>query len=295
MKKIIAAAVATAFVAPAFAADVTVSGSFEWSYQETAGASSSDVDNVVSIKGSSETANGLTVSADINLTSNEAADSSTTNDAHDGSSSITIAGPFGSVDLGDTASAADAVNAINEFHVVTGAGATTAPDAAILWTLPASVDGLTVMLSNSPDSTGENGDAGSHTGIALKYTAGPVTVAYAKNDNDDGSAITSASAKLVMNGLTIGVESTEDDDEDGTATAAIDQRSVGVKYTMGDMTVFAANMETKDADAGTVSNDVTGYGLHYNLGGGLTAFVENSTDDKVTDSDTTAIGVTYAF
>jgi hypothetical protein len=131
MKKIIAAAVATAFVVPAFAADVTVSGAFEWSYQETAGASSSDIDNVVSIKATSETANGLTVSADINLTTNEASDSSTTNDAHDGSSSITIAGPFGSVDLGDTASAADAVNAINEFHVVTGAGATTAPDAAI--------------------------------------------------------------------------------------------------------------------------------------------------------------------
>jgi hypothetical protein len=292
MKKIIALAVAGAFAVPVYAADVTVSGSFEWAYKDANGATSSDVDNVVSIKAAAEGNNGLSVSTDINLTGNST-DNTEFNSADDGGSSVTVAGPFGSVDLGDTSSAADAFNAVNEFHKVTGAGATTAPDAAILWTLPALADGLTVVVSNSPDSTGENGDAGAHTGMGVKYVSGPVSVSYAYNDNDDGSKITTANAVATFGGLTVGVESVEDDDEDGTATAAKDERSVGVKYTMGDATLFAAQMETKENNA--VTKDASSFGVHYNLGGGLTFLAETSTDDKNADLDTTAVGVVFAF
>jgi len=70
MKKIIAAAVATAFVAPAFAANenVTISGDMEYIYQ------SGDVTNqvadggqIIVFSGSTETSNGLTVTGTTNL------------------------------------------------------------------------------------------------------------------------------------------------------------------------------------------------------------------------------------
>jgi len=292
MKKIIALAVAGAFVAPVYAADISVGGSFEWAYKDANGATSSDVDNSVNIKASAEANNGISVSADINLTGNST-DNTTYNSADDGSSSVTVAGPFGSVDLGDTASAADAFNAVAEYHKVTGTGATTAPDAAILWTLPTLADGLTVVVSNSPDSTGENGDAGAHTGMGIKYATGPVSVSYAYNDNDDGSKITTANAVATFGGLSVAIESVEDDDEDGTATAALDERSVGVKYSMGDATIFAAQMETKANNV--VTKDASSFGVHYNLGGGLTFLAETSTDDKNADLDTTAVGVIFAF
>jgi len=292
MKKIIALAVAGAFVAPVYAADISVGGSFEWAYKDANGATSSDVDNSVNIKASAEANNGISVSADINLTGNST-DNTSYNSADDGSSSVTVAGPFGSVDLGDTASAADAFNAVAEYHKVTGTGASTAPDAAILWTLPTLADGLTVVVSNSPDSTGENGDAGAHTGMGIKYATGPVSVSYAYNDNDDGSKITTANAVATFGGLSVAVESVEDDDEDGTATAALDERSVGVKYSMGDATIFAAQMETKANNV--VTKDASSFGVHYNLGGGLTFLAETSTDDKNADLDTTAVGVIFAF
>jgi len=292
MKKIIALAVAGAFVAPVYAADISVGGSFEWAYKDANGATSSDVDNSVNIKASAEANNGISVSADINLTGNST-DNTSYNSADDGSSSVTVAGPFGSVDLGDTASAADAFNAVAEYHKVTGTGASTAPDAAILWTLPTLADGLTVVVSNSPDSTGENGDAGAHTGMGIKYATGPVSVSYAYNDNDDGSKITTANAVATFGGLSVAVESVEDDDEDGTATAALDERSVGVKYSMGDATIFAAQMETKANNV--VTKDASSFGVHYNLGGGLTFLAETSTDDKNAALDTTAVGVVFAF
>jgi hypothetical protein len=101
MKKIIAAAVAAAFVAPAFAADITISGDQEFSYVDTNGTTSTAIDGDFNIKASTETANGLAVSADINI-SDEGED--------DGSNSLTVAGPFGKLDMGDTSSAADNVD-----------------------------------------------------------------------------------------------------------------------------------------------------------------------------------------
>jgi len=292
MKKIIALAVAGAFAAPVYAADISVGGTFEWAYKDANGATSSDVDNTVNIKAAAEGNNGISVAADINLTGNSTANTSY-NSADDGGSSITVSGEFGSIDLGDTSSAADAFNAPAEYHKVTGAGATTAPDAAILWTLPSLVEGLTVVVSNSPDSTGENGDAGAHTGMGLKYATGPVTVSYAYNDNDDGSKITTTNAVATFGGLSVAVENVEDDDEDGTATTARDERAVGVKYTMGDATIFAAQMETKVNNA--VTADASSFGVHYDLGGGLTFLAETSTDDKNAALDTTAVGVVFAF
>ena len=64
MKKIIATAVAMAFAAPVLAADITITGDQEFSWQSNNGTTTASLDGDVNIKASTETANGLSVSAD---------------------------------------------------------------------------------------------------------------------------------------------------------------------------------------------------------------------------------------
>jgi hypothetical protein len=274
MKKIIAAAVATAFVAPAFAADITISGDQEFSYTDANGATSTAIDGDFNIKASTSTANGISVSADINI-SDEGED--------DGSNSLTLSGDFGKFDLGDTSSAADSVDDRTDYSYVTGV-ATTAGDAAIGWSLPSMVPNLSVYVSHGTD-TDEDGEA--HTGYALEYSAGPVEVAYAVNNNDDATKITYVGATASFGGAAVSIERM-DDDADDTEEAAM-----GISYGMGDMTIYLANEETQEANVTTA--DVTAFGLSYSLGGGVTAFIESSSDDNDAANDETTAGVTFAF
>jgi len=274
MKKIIAAAVAAAFVAPAFAADITISGDQEFSYTDANGATSTAIDGDFNVKASTETANGLSVSADINI-SDEGGD--------DGSNSLTVSGAFGKLDMGDTSSAADSVDDRIDYSYVTGVD-TTAGDAAIGWTLPSLVPNLSVYVSHGTDSD-EDGEA--HTGFALEYSAGPVEIAYAVNNNDDSTKITYVGGTATFGGAAVSIERMDDDATD------TEEAGIGAKYSMGDMTVYAANLETQIANA--TDSDVTAFGLSYSLGGGVTAFVESSSDSTNAAADATTAGVTFAF
>ena len=276
MKKIIAAAVAAAFVAPAFAAEVTLSGAQEFAYTDANGATSTAIDGNFTVGASTETANGLSVSADI-IIDNEGGE--------DGGSSLTIAGPFGSVDLGDTSSAADSVDDRTDYDKVLGLG-TTAGDAGIGWTLPSTVPGLTVYVSHGAD-TDEETDSEAHTGVALSYATGPVSVGWAENNNDDGTKISYVGGTATFGGVAVSIERMDDDATD------TEQAAMGVTYGMGDITVYAANMETQIAN--TVDADETAVGVQYSLGGGVTAFLENRTDSKDATADSTAAGVEFKF
>jgi hypothetical protein len=279
MKKIIAAAVATAFVAPAFAADVTISGSQEFGYKDVNGVTTSDMDGTVSVAASTETSNGIAVTAKINLSGEG---------ANDGGSGITMAGDFGTLVLGDAPSAADAFD-VAEYSKLVGIAGLSAPDAAISWTLPATVEGLTVLVTNGADNN--NASSGeSHTGVGVKYATGPVSVAYAKNDNEDDTTITVVAASVTMAGITVNAEQSED----GTSGATTEKSIFGAKYTMGDVTIFGQN-QSEENTSGVKTADVTAVGLHYDLGGGVTAFFETSSDDKNAALDSTGVGVVVAF
>ena len=281
MKKIIAAAVAAAFVAPVYAVDITISGDQEFSYSDANGTTATAIDGDFNVKASTETANGISVSADINI-ANDGSD--------DGSSSLTLSGEFGTLDMGDTSSAADSVDDRTDYSLVTGV-ATTAGDAGIGWTLPSLIPSLSIYLSHSADNTYDGTATGAgaeaHTGIALEYAAGPVEVAYAENENDDGSKITYVGGTATFGGAAVSVERMDDDATD------TEEAAMGISYGMGDMTIYLANEETQVANATTA--DVTAVGLQYSLGGGVTAFVESSSDDKDVTAETTAAGVTFAF
>jgi hypothetical protein len=277
MKKIIAAAVAAAFVAPAFAADITITGDQEFSFTDTNGTVTSAIDGDFNVKASTETANGLAISADINITDDG---------GDDGSDSLTVSGPFGKIDMGDTSSAADKFDDRNDFGLVLG-NATSAGDAAVGWDLPTMVPGLSTYISYSSEGSEDGGNVGEHTGFALQYGSGPVEVAYAQNNNEDGSKLTYVGGTASFGGLAVSIERM---DEDG---ADVEEQSVSASYGMGDLTLAISQQETTTGDV--VDSDVTAVHVHYSLGGGVTAFIENSSDDRDADEDATAVGLTIKF
>ena len=285
MKKIIATAVAAAFVAPVYAADVTISGTVEANMNDVNGTTTSATDSAFKVAASTETANGITVSGSINV---EVYGDETdgTIDAN-GGDALTLSGPFGKLDWGDTSSAADKFDDRSDWSKLNGT-ATSAGDAALGWTLPTLVEGVTVYVSHAADA----GEGDKHTGVGIQYKAGPVTVAYAKNEEEAAeSNLTYAGATATFSGLTVTLESMQD--EAGGSSSKIDEDVIGVKYGMGDVTVFATSYEKKVA--GTLTSDVSAYGLHYDLGGGVTFFVEASQDDKNDAADSTGAGIEMAF
>lgn len=280
MKKIIAVAVVSAFVTPAFAADVSVNGLVEFAFTDNNGTTSTgNGDNAIYVSASTETSNGLAVSADINITGNG---------ENDGGDSLTIAGPFGTVDLGDTSSATDKFDDRTDKDVMVGGVGVGGQDAGASWQLPTLVAGLTTYISYGADS---NADGVAHTGLGLGYEAGPVEVAFAQNQADDetqdqtyvGGTVTFAGLALSYDRMDTGT-----DDSDVTETA------IGVTYSMNDVTFAVTSTETENA-AGATTSDVMFYGVKYSLGGGVTAFAETYADDVDTDDEATAVGVAFAF
>lgn len=280
MKKIIAAAVATAFVAPAFAADITISGDQEFSWQDNNGVTTAEIDGDFNIKASSETANGLSVAADINVS--EIA-------ANDGSASLTIGGPFGKIDMGDTSSALDAVDDVTDwgYELTTGTGN---EDASVLWTLPSLAEGLTVNLSFSADSTSSDTSISAGNGYSAKYAIGDGSIRYGVGDFEDGTESSYVAATYSVAGIGLAAE------QYTTTTAAgvdTDNDAIGVTYSSGDITLAIETLET--SSAGTVSADITTLGVHYSMGGGVTAFIEQKDDDKTASAETTAVGLAFSF
>ncbi|MAW56259.1 MAG: porin [Oceanospirillales bacterium TMED33] len=279
MKKIIASAVAVAFAAPVLAADITITGDQEFSLQDSNGASTSALDGDFNIKASTETANGFSVSADINYD---------TDGDEDGSSSLTISGPFGKIDAGDTSSALDAVDDVTDWgYVLTGG--TPNIDAALLYTLPTLVEGLTLNYSMSSE-TNYASPASEGDGFSAKYSAGDLSVRYGIQDNKDDTEQQYVALTYSMAGIGLAAE------QYTTTTAAgvdTDTDSMSLTYTTGDITLAIETQET--SSAGATSADVTTMGIHYGMGGGVTAFVENTDDEQDATAETTAVGIAFKF
>ena len=283
MKKIIAAAVATAFVAPVMAADVTVSGLSEFYYKDVNGATSTGFgDHALYFGAATETNNGLSVSVDMNITGQGGDDSS---------DSINVSGPFGTIELGDTSGAADKYDDRIDKDVVIGTVGVSGSDAGISWTLPTLVEGLSLYVSHSADTLDYGDGDASHTGIAMQYTAGPVTVAFGDNQADTdtnneqyvGGTVTFSGVAVSAEQMTLGASGAESK-----------QRGMGLTYTMGDVTLAYSQQENKNS-SNTVTSDVTFAGVKYSLGGGVTAFAETSSDSIDASADTTAAGISIAF
>ena len=277
-KKLMTLAVATAFTGSAFAADVTVSGSQEWSWKESNGASTSELDGAFSVKASQDLENGMSVSADINIAEDGAGD---------GGSSLTVSGSFGKLDLGDTSSAVDAIDDATDWGYVLTNGSP-GLDHAVLWTLPTMIDGLSVHASGAADTNYDSNAGG--TAYSVQYDAGIAKIGYGTQDNDDNTTATIMNVSASVGGLGVAYELYTDTDSSDVDT---DNKLLSATYSLGATTLAVETFEQESA--GTVANDAITYGIHQDLGGGVVAFVESTSDKTVPANDATAVGIVFAF
>jgi len=309
MKKIIAAAVATAFVAPAFAGDVSISGVAAWQYVDTASSSTLSRDGdkpQFTITGSEELDNGITVKADITVEVSSSV-------SNDGGDNITIGGlPFGTLEIGDSSGALDAVGDYTDIAPEKGGFGADGSDHGLVVTLP-SMNGLTVRASMSPKD-GADGAESDANGVSVTYAfaGGEVyygTESYAGNSNADTTDQTAYGLKYASGPFYFAVEAgTKEEDVSGTNTK-MTTRGVAVRYNMGDITI-GAESQRNDFDGSTTSYtfdddssateeiEANVFFVSYAAGGGLTVYAESYSDGKEStnsNEDQTTIGVQYAF
>jgi len=289
MKKIIAAAVASAFVAPAFAADITISGASEAIFIDNAGTTSTQIDQVFSVKATTELENGMTVSTDINMGADSTGETGLFNE---GGNSLTISGAFGKIDIGDTSGAVDAIDDITESAKELGVGSG-GNDAAVLWTLPTLAEGLTVNLSMNTDENTADSDvntAKKANGASVKYSNSGVTVGYGVNDYDSNVEEAIYNASYSMSGVTVAMESLKDTAADGSETKT---SNFGITYSTGALMLGYETQEKKSG--GSVTNEYNVVTAQYSMGGGVTAYIETYEDTKTVDSDKAAFGLEFKF
>ena len=287
MKKIIALAVASAFVAPAFAADVTITGETEMTYVSNTGSqdSATNADNVVVVTASSEV-NGIGVSTSIVLDQDAVYDASAAGDG----SSLTLSANGVSLAMGDVSGAMDAVGDYSDMAPAYGGFGADGDDHAFLVTLPA-MNGITVFASMSPQGAGFDGSTADSTAFGAKFAFAGGEV-YAATQEDADSKWNSYGAKYSVQGLTVAFEKGADD---AGSAADIKYSGVAANYTMGDVVIGAEAQETKTDGAAASVDDTIAF-IEYNLGSNVDIYVsQRSSKGTGSNVDGTTFGVEYTF
>ena len=274
MKKIIAAAVATAFVAPAFAADISVSGEVEQTFTNGDSANSTSSGSEFTITASDELANGLSVSAYVHV------DGGAFDDF------LSVSGPFGSISIGsdgDTALAAyeDKADIASAGGGNAGAG-TGAGGVPVLIEPNLGINGLTLGIGYSAGGT--EGDEA--TDFAIAYEAMGLELTYAQSDLESSDVTTTNTSVAYSFGpLYLALDSVENKDGEENN----DAEGIGVSYDIGAATLFYVQDEFGTSDA-----EETSFGAEYQVGTGLEVYVANIDADGEAN-DETVIGVEYKF
>jgi len=305
-------------VAPAFAADVTLSGGLTYAYTQSDKAATGDTlsadDNQIAVTATTETANGLSVSGTFKIV-----DDATGETDHQGTA-LTISGPFGTLGLGDNSGALDATGDYTDMAYWFGGYNMDGNDMAIAYTLPTLIEGLTVRASMSPEGNnyiagGETTDvAGTAEGreataYSVTYTTGPISVYYGEEDVDRTAAQTTTNKsygiKYSAGSITVAAEAGSSDNVAAVASSDIadgddvEYKGFAVAYAMGDITLA---FESQQMEEKNVANqrwiDENTFSISQDLGGGVSAGVSTTSNDS-TDADKkfdrTAVIVKYAF
>ena len=308
-KSVLAAAVAGAFVVPAYAADVSISGVVEYHYNIADGSPDANDNNgdtpAFTIAATSQTNSGLEVSAVMTVDVDAG--------ANEGGDHIAIAGDFGKLSIGDVSGAVDATGDWTDIAPENGGfGADGADHFASLAISP--IANLSLVLSANPENSAHGGTADEGVGYSLTYDFGPAQVYYGAEESkgfgsvegDTEIELTAYGVKTSVAGVYLAAESGEI--KDGTST--VNFRGLAAKYSMGDITL-GVERQTIDVDgaasytptqyttslaASAVSDAEMNVGyIQYDFGGGLTSFVEVKSDEKNETADETVVGVKYAF
>jgi len=318
MKKIIALAVASAFVAPAFAADITVSGGMTYAYTTTDKANTGDTlsadDNQIAVTAATTTDGGVSIVGKFTVV-----DDATGATDHQGTS-MTISGDFGTIGLGDNSGALDATGDYTDMAYWFGGYNMDGNDMAVSYTLPTLVEGLTLRASMSPDGNnyiagGETTDvAGTAEGLeatafSATYSNGAISVYYGEEDIDRAAGQTtknkSYGLKYASGPIAFAIESGTTDNSaavtnsDIAAGDDVEYKGMAASYTMGNITLAAEmqQMEEKNVDAQRWIDETT-VSISQDLGGGVSVgFSTTSNDSTDTDKqfDRSAVAIKYAF
>ena len=311
MKKIIALAVASAFVAPVVASEITLSGEIEYFYKslDSGEATLNDAETNIFISGSTELNNGWTISGTIPMRLRDPdatdSDSQAEGTVEEGGSSLTInMAQFGSLSLGDTSGAVDAFDDVADVNAQ-GGGSVGHNDAAFTYTLPTMVENLTVKYSMSP--AGENSIAGDtadgkikndFSSLAAKYVYGDYSVYYgveafttAAEDQD----VTSLGLTATFGPIYVAYEAKELRDAAAATTDHRDYTGLAVTYALNsDVTLAASNYKVENG-VNTVTDDITAYTVFYKAADGVKFYVETAEDEKDSTTAATYAGVEYKF
>ena len=246
------ALVAAASISSYAVADVSVSGAFEWKYnQQAADQTSKDgdsfsTDNEVVISFSNKTDTGLTVSGKLEMDSDDGDESAVSVDE----SVLSISGGFGTFRLG-LEDPADETFGIDESDLI-------------------DEEGSGLFTSASLGSTSNFGLAGDANKIAyITPKMGGFQAGYSIADSGasattDTNAI-GASYTMPIGGGSITVKYNQATLDGATDT---DTTNMGVQLSMGAMTLIASS-GTKEI-AGDEDIEGNGFGIKYDMGGGMT-------------------------
>lgn len=293
MKKIMAAAVAAAFVSPAALAEITVGGELEYVYvmESTATDKMTDNDNLIFVSSTTELPNGMTVSGKFQLVN----DTSSSDDAlDDQGSSITLSGDFGSLSVGDVSGASDATGDWTDIGPTGGGFGADGDDHVIAIALPA-MNGFTLRASYAPDGSNDvNSEANGTTiiggnSVSVTYSGAADFYIATQEDATTNYVDTAYGIRAKVGGVYMAYEKAT---EEGSGNDN-EVSGVAVSYKMGDLEFGAEKQEEKISGA-AATVDLTMLYAQYHLGP-VDIYVSSLGTDVTSDNDETRVGIEYNF
>jgi hypothetical protein len=301
MKKIIAAAVATAFVVPVYAADVSLGGNMDFVINDTDSGTSGTANDVeLKVSASEELGNGMSASGYIHNNADAA---------------VTLSGDFGAFTIGNDADTA--LLAIDDqadvgvenggrgganIGIISGMNMNFVPNLG--------VEGVTPYVGYAAGSTA--GDDVLDYGVKFDFGGVSARVAVA-NPSDNDNNVEMVSISYTAGPLKIAYDQVSN--QGGVADSEVD--AIGVTYSMGGGTTLYAEQASSNSDwtlaaptttagvatryavlTGQTDNELeaTTVGISHAMGG-VTLFLEADSQGTKSGSDTdeTTFGVRYAF
>lgn len=283
MKKIIAAAVAAAFVVPAYAADITISGEMEMTYvsPSTGTDAATNADNIITVTATDEI-DGVTVTANIIMDQDAVFDQA----GGDGSN-MSLSANGVTLSMGDVSGGMDAVGDYTDIAPAYGGFNLDGNDHSFAVSLPA-IAGLNVTASMSPEA-GFDGAADDETGLGVSYSF-PNGQVYFGSEDTAAETHTAVGIRYSMNGFYVAYERGEDDNG---AAADTEITGFAVRYQMGNIEVGMESQEITP-DGGAATEDETVAYIQYHMGP-VDLYVAQLSDDANAANEGTTVGIEYGF
>ena len=279
--------------------------------------------NSVTLAGSGELDNGMTVSVSFEMdqgtgnNSDKGFDNHSVTVSSDSLGTLVLSGHGGSTAASkiDTTAAGDMWD---NFDGMVIGGTTTlsavamsgAGNNSFFYTSPDLMDGLNVVLSYNPQgasATNGNAEKDSESGYGVNYTGVEgLSVSYATTDIEDNTAAGSGDNEVLKVSYAYGPLTVSYSDMEASVAAASNaldgtSTSYAVSYTVSDELSVTYGSETHDQGDSSVDMDVEGVSVSYTSGGMTVTGKMQSLDNgnfaagTTNDADYWALGASFAF